>query len=134
MSLAPARMAMPLRSAACALNGSSGVRYGGEAFAELLSRTSIHSDAEAQFLAPHGITMPAQEFALICRRHMVRYGTTHEQLGAVATTCRDHATRNPRAQMQKPMGPALGLPSMLGHGVRTGRVPPKYHARSVTRT
>ena len=86
-----------------ALNGSSGVRYGGEAFAELLSRTSIHSDAEAQFLAPHGITMPAQEFALICRRHMVRYGTTHEQLGAVATTCRDHATRNPRAQMQKPM-------------------------------
>ena len=87
-----------------ALNGASGVRYGGEAFAEMLSRTSVHSDAEGQFLAPLGITMPAQEFALMCRRHMIRYGTTNEQLGAVATTCRDHAMHNSQAQMHgRPM-------------------------------
>ncbi|MCB1742435.1 MAG: hypothetical protein KDK91_18815, partial [Gammaproteobacteria bacterium] len=82
-----------------ALNGASGLRYGGAAFTELLERTSVHSDAEGQFLSPYGVLMPAHEFALLCRRHMIEYGTTHEQLGAVATVCRAHANLNPRAQM-----------------------------------
>jgi len=104
-SVLHAAMAVATGQAECvvvyrALNGSSGVRYGGIEFTELLEQTSIHSDAESQFLSPYGILMPAHEFAMLCRRHMIEFGTTHEQLGAVATTCREHANLNPRAQMQ----------------------------------
>ena len=83
-----------------ALNGSSGVRYGGRDFAERLELTSVHSDAEGQFMAPYGVLMPAHEFGLLCRRHMVEYGTTQEQLAAIAMTCRANANQNPRAQMR----------------------------------
>lgn len=37
------------------------------------------------------------------RRHMAKYGTTKEQLGAISMAFREHALRNPNAQMQKPM-------------------------------
>jgi acetyl-CoA acetyltransferase len=86
-----------------ALNGASGLRYGGAQFSRLLAMTSIHSDSEPQFLDPAGITMPAQHFALLCRRHMIRYGTTEEHLAAVAMSGRAHAERNERAMMRKPM-------------------------------
>jgi acetyl-CoA acetyltransferase len=48
---------------------------------------------------PHGLSTPAQWYSLLCRRHMHEYGTTREQLGAVALTMRAHAQLNPRAQM-----------------------------------
>ena len=38
-------------------------------------------------------------FATIARRHMHQYGTTVEQLGAVALACRRHANLNPTAVM-----------------------------------
>lgn len=37
------------------------------------------------------------------RRHMHLYGTTKEQLGSVAVTFRNHASRNPLAQMREPL-------------------------------
>jgi acetyl-CoA acetyltransferase len=37
--------------------------------------------------------------ALIARRHMHEFGTTHRQMGHVAVAARAHATRNPRAVM-----------------------------------
>lgn len=37
------------------------------------------------------------------RRHMFQYGTTKEQLGAVAVSFREHAVRTPWAQMRKPL-------------------------------
>lgn len=37
------------------------------------------------------------------RRHMFDYGTTREDFGHVAMAFREHATRNPEAQMRKPM-------------------------------
>ena len=86
-----------------ALNGASGVRYGGARFSDLLAESSIHSDSEPQFLDTCGITMPAQHFALLCRRHMIKYGTTDEDLGAVAITARAHAVDNERAMMRRPM-------------------------------
>jgi len=86
-----------------ALNGASGTRYGGAAFAEMLARTSVHSDAEPQFLDPYGIVMPAHHFAMLCRRHMTKYGTTEEQLGHIAVTCREHAMLNERAQERRPL-------------------------------
>jgi acetyl-CoA acetyltransferase len=41
--------------------------------------------------------------AFSARRHMHLYGTTREQLGAVAVTFRQHASRNPSAQMRGPL-------------------------------
>ena len=43
-------------------------------------------------------------FATIMRRHMLEFGTTEEQFGAVAVACRRHANLNPDAVMHdKPM-------------------------------
>jgi acetyl-CoA acetyltransferase len=42
-------------------------------------------------------------FAMQIRRHMHDYGTTKEQLGWIALTCREHATRNERAALRAPM-------------------------------
>jgi len=86
-----------------ALNGATGIRYGGSGWSEMMATTGLLSDAEPQFLDTCGITMPAQHFALLARRHMAKYGTTNEDFAAVAMTCREHAAKNPRAQMRKPM-------------------------------
>ena len=42
-------------------------------------------------------------YALGARRHMHEYGTTQDQLGAIAVGQRKWALLNPRAQMKKPM-------------------------------
>ncbi|MEV5571581.1 thiolase family protein [Spirillospora sp. NPDC052269] len=42
-------------------------------------------------------------YALAAQRHMARYGTTGEQLGAIAVSTRDWASRNPLAQMRDPI-------------------------------
>ena len=42
-------------------------------------------------------------YALGARRHMHEYGTTQDQLGAIAVGQRAWALKNPRAQMTKPM-------------------------------
>jgi acetyl-CoA acetyltransferase len=86
-----------------ALNGSSSIRYAGSDFSKLLASTSIHTDAEGQFLDPYGILIPAHHFALLCRRHMVKYGTTTRQLGQVAIACRKNACLNERAMMRSPL-------------------------------
>lgn len=47
-----------------------------------------------------GLTFPAV-FGLVAQRHMYRYGTTREQLAAVAVKNHDHALLNPKAHLQK---------------------------------
>jgi acetyl-CoA acetyltransferase len=42
-------------------------------------------------------------YALAARRHMINYGTTSEQLGAIAVSTRAWATLNPLAQMRTPI-------------------------------
>jgi acetyl-CoA acetyltransferase len=57
-----------------------------------------------EFFLPYGLQTAGQTFALMARRHMLDYGTTPEQLGAVAIACREHANQTPHAQMGgKPM-------------------------------
>lgn len=57
-----------------------------------------------ELFVPYGLQTAGQTFALMTRRHMLDHGTTPEQLGAVAITCREHANRTPHAQMaDKPM-------------------------------
>ncbi len=40
-------------------------------------------------------------YAMIAQRHMAQYGTTSDQLGAIAVACRRHGAANPNAQLQK---------------------------------
>src|ERR687896_94359 len=42
-------------------------------------------------------------YALAAQRHMARYGTTSEQLGAIAVATRRWAAGNPRAQLRDPI-------------------------------
>ncbi len=42
-------------------------------------------------------------YALAARRHMFEFGTTPEQLAAVAVTMREHASHNPSAQYRDPI-------------------------------
>ena len=78
-----------------AMNGRSGFRLGGG--------RQLAAHGVTQFTAPYGwITYP-QAMAMWCRRHMIKYGTTREQLGAVATTFRDNAVLNERAMLRKPL-------------------------------
>jgi acetyl-CoA acetyltransferase len=55
--------------------------------------------ASMGFVLPYGMLMAAAAYALPTRRHMHLYGTTSEQLGRIAVTFREHASRNPRAVM-----------------------------------
>jgi acetyl-CoA acetyltransferase len=58
----------------------------------------------AEFEAPYGNVGAAQWFAQAAQRHMYEYGTTSEQFGQVAVTCRANANLNPQALMYgKPM-------------------------------
>ncbi len=41
--------------------------------------------------------------AMLARRHMYEYGTSKEQLGWIALTCRRHAALNEKAVLQSPM-------------------------------
>ncbi len=56
------------------------------------------------YYMPYGLTAPPQWYALIARRHMHEFGTTPEQLGAIAVAMRKHAQLNPGAVMKdKPL-------------------------------
>jgi acetyl-CoA acetyltransferase len=80
------------------LNGRSGRRFG------------LSPDTGAQvggggsydeFFLPYGMQTPGQAFALMAKRHMLDFGTTEEDLGHIALTCRARANANPSAQMHE---------------------------------
>jgi len=60
------------------------------------------SAGHPQFERPYGASVPAL-YALIARAHMARYGTTAEQLAAVAVSARAYGARNPAAQRREPI-------------------------------
>ena len=55
------------------------------------------------YYAPWGLTSQGALYALFFQRHKLLYGTTDEQLGAIAVAFRKHACMNPNAVMQKPL-------------------------------
>ena len=55
-----------------------------------------------QFEQPYGISIPAA-YALVARRYMHDYGTTAEELAAIAVTHREHAGRHPKAHLTEPI-------------------------------
>jgi acetyl-CoA acetyltransferase len=42
-------------------------------------------------------------YAMLARRHMHEYGTTSDQLGAIAVAARAHGAANPNAQLRQPL-------------------------------
>jgi acetyl-CoA acetyltransferase len=54
--------------------------------------------------AVHGWFGTPAGYAMIAQRHMQEYGTTSEQLGAIAVACRKHGAANPNAQLRAPIG------------------------------
>jgi acetyl-CoA acetyltransferase len=80
-----------------ALNGRSGSRMNGSgAFVQ-------RPPWDMQYRASTGYIVPAQEIAMAARAHMLRYGTTSEDLGRMAVLCRNHALDNDRAMMRRPL-------------------------------
>ncbi|MCU4973311.1 thiolase domain-containing protein [Halobacteria archaeon AArc-m2/3/4] len=82
--------------------------------------TSIFaSAAHRQYEQPTGLTFPGV-FGLLTTRHMHEYGTTEEELAAVAVKNHRHGTLNPRAQFGKEItvedvleGPVVASPFRL---------------------
>jgi acetyl-CoA acetyltransferase len=61
-------------------------------------------EAHVAFTMPFGMFGPPIAYAMVTKRHMHRFGTTPDHLGAVAMSTRAHAQRNPRAIMgERPM-------------------------------
>jgi acetyl-CoA acetyltransferase len=56
-----------------------------------------------EFAAPHGYMVPPQWFAMWCRRHQAMYGSTAEDLGAIAVQQRLHASKNEHAIAKTPI-------------------------------
>jgi acetyl-CoA acetyltransferase len=54
------------------------------------------------FEAPYGVGIPSL-YALVANAYMAQYGTTREQLAAVAVNTRAHAVRHPNAHMRTPI-------------------------------
>lgn len=54
------------------------------------------------FEAPYGIGIPSL-YALVAQAYMHKYGTTREQMAAVAVNTRNHALKHPNAHMKKPI-------------------------------
>ena len=74
-------------------HGPPGLGYGGTG----------RVGGDMQFRAPFGDSLTSQWLAMWARRHMHEFGTTEEQLGTIAVTFRDHATRNPNAAIRDPI-------------------------------
>ena len=74
---------------------SAGAAYGG---------TGRPATGMASLPGAYGFFSGANtSYALAARRHMGLYGTTQDQLGAVAVSTRDWATLNPAAMQRNPM-------------------------------
>ena len=81
--------------------------YGSTAKSDVARRlrsadAAFSSRGPNQYEAPFGPTL-ISKYAMVARRHMYQYGTTSEQLAAIAVATRKNATRNPLAVMQKPI-------------------------------
>jgi acetyl-CoA acetyltransferase len=56
----------------------------------------------SQYEVPFGPTL-ISKYAMVAQRHMHQYGTTSEQLAAIAVATRKNASRNPKAIMRDPI-------------------------------
>jgi acetyl-CoA acetyltransferase len=116
-SLAVAAMAVASGAAECVLVPAGWNGYSGRRARDTITEqaSSIPGGGIARdFYLPYGLAAPPQWYSLMARRHMHEFGTTTEQLGAVAVAMRKHAQQNPAAVMHgKPMTMADYLASPM---------------------
>ncbi len=79
-----------------AINARSEFRMGGT------GRPPVEA-VETQYQAPYGYLAPPQQYAMVARAYMLKYGADTRDFGAVAVAQRRYAERNPRALMRRPM-------------------------------
>ncbi len=89
------------RTVACVF-GDAPLRDGGSA-SSAYAGTASRGGGYATLLGAAGLGSPTARYAVAARRHMERFGTTSEQLGAIAVSTRAWAAGNPLAQMRAPM-------------------------------
>jgi acetyl-CoA acetyltransferase len=81
--------------------------YSGRRFSDAKGEGQFRADPTireaAIFEMPYGSSSPAYWYAHMAKLHMLRYGTTSEQLGAVAVAIRKHASLNENAIMRTPI-------------------------------
>ncbi len=70
---------------------------------------TLSASVDQEWESFFGATLPSL-YAMIARRHMYQYGTTREQLAAVAVKNHKHGSMNPDAQFQT----AVDLKTVLG--------------------
>ena len=58
---------------------------------------------ENEFMFPFGQVAAMHGYAMACQRHMYEFGTTSQQLGAIAVACRKHAAMTENAQRRQPI-------------------------------
>lgn len=63
---------------------------------------ALATAADQEYEVYHGITFPGL-YAMIAKAHMQRYGTTREQLAAVAVKNHRNGSKNPNAQFRSPV-------------------------------
>ena len=63
-------------------------------------RDDVYGADLLEFEAPYGLRLPAGPYAMAARRHMAEFGTTAEQLAAIAVSARSWAKLNPKARMR----------------------------------
>jgi acetyl-CoA acetyltransferase len=80
-----------------ALNGRSEIRMSGS------SASRLRPPWDMQFKVTAGYMAPSQEIAMAARAHMLRYGTSAEDLGRIAILSRRNASDNERAMMREPI-------------------------------
>lgn len=81
---------------------------GGESFAIAMPLTGVEGWELRQ-----GMVGASAAYAMAAQRHMALYGTTSEQLGAYAVSCREWAGRNPQSFLKKPLTIAQYLESPM---------------------
>jgi acetyl-CoA acetyltransferase len=79
------------------LNGRSELRMNGSGAPRMRQPWDMPYKINSGYIAP------SQEIAMAARAHMLRYGTTSEDLGRIAILSRTNALDNPRAMMHDPM-------------------------------
>jgi acetyl-CoA acetyltransferase len=79
--------------------------HGGKNATGHLTPSRGHSvrDGREDWEEPYGVARAIPQYAAIAARHMYEFGTTSEQMAAVAVAMRRHASLNPTATMRNPI-------------------------------
>lgn len=75
-----------------------------------------YGPAFVEWELPYGAALPVTGYALAAQRHQSQFGTTPEQMAAVAVAARQWAATNPRARNQEPLSVEDVLASPLVSG------------------